>query len=243
MRTTGQLGFGTVATVVTNSDPRWWFQMSEAYSRADLEAMERDELVDAITTLQDDIADAKRTASLAFEAADVLEESVFGEAGSAYGSTQFEQQGAVLEQLQSLQQQVDELQAENQKLRDEIETMKTDVAGQKTSIDTSTKKGLARQIARDEVIRRSTKGIRGGAIDYPDVRDLADRDHGIHLNSGTVYAAFEELEDDWTAMNVKDGEDGPHTPNEQLRCDREKISPALRAASDGAVTNESCLEG
>lgn len=96
-----------------------------------------------------------------------------------------------------------------------------------------TKADLAYHIAQKEGLRVSTKGISGGAVDWPTVRDIADREHDTELHSGTVYTAFDRLAEDWDCFNVNRGGDGPNTKNKVLECTREKITAALRTA----VTN------
>lgn len=86
---------------------------------------------------------------------------------------------------------------------------------------------LATGLAKAKAVRVSTKGLQGGAIDYPDVRDIADRQHDTDLHSGTVYAAFDRLEDRWGCFEVKTGGDGPNTQNKQLRCVRDEIPQSL----------------
>lgn len=93
-----------------------------------------------------------------------------------------------------------------------------------------TKVNLAYEIARDEGVRVSTKSISGGAVDWPTVRDIADREYDTTMNSGTVYAAFDRLADDWACFTVDKGGDGPNTKNKRLICDRDTISESLRAS-------------
>ncbi|WP_114578588.1 hypothetical protein [Saliphagus sp. LR7] len=90
-----------------------------------------------------------------------------------------------------------------------------------------TKVELATDLAKAEAVRVSTKGLQGGAIDYPDVRDIADRQHDTDLHSGTVYDAFDRLKDRWDCFEVKTGGDGPNTQNKQLRCLRDEIPQSL----------------
>lgn len=130
--------------------------------------------------------------------------------------------------LDALEDATDELRVTVADLEDRVEALEADTATRDAApTDPGTKVDLARQVARDEAVRRSTRGIRGGAVDFPTVRDLADRDVGVVLNSGTVYDAFDRLADEWAAFHVEDGEDGPHTQNTQLRCERDAITPAL----------------
>lgn len=86
---------------------------------------------------------------------------------------------------------------------------------------------LATTIAKQESVRVSTKGLRGGAIDYPAVRDIADRQYDTELNSGTVYTAFDRLERQYDCFHVTDGQRGPNSKNKQLRAERDEIPRAL----------------
>lgn len=98
-----------------------------------------------------------------------------------------------------------------------------DQAGQRPS----TKKEVAESIIQSEAVRVANKGIRGGAIDYPTIRDIAERQSETVLNSGTVYTAFDDLAAKWECFEVQNGGDGPNTQNKHLRVERETIPPAL----------------
>ena len=136
-----------------------------------------------------------------------------------------------LDEFEAQAERLEELEAENEELRERVSKLEGDVAQSKSSTTSSqTKVGLAMEVAMDEAVRRCSKGIRGGSVDYRAVRDIADREHGTDLNSGTVYDAFDRLADDWAAFHVKEGQDGPNTDNKQLRCNKEAISPALEEA-------------
>lgn len=87
--------------------------------------------------------------------------------------------------------------------------------------DQLTKIELAKEIARYEAVRIRRKGQSGGAVDYPTVREIAARQHDTDLHSSTVYDAFDRVADEWPCLSVRDGGDGPHSKNKQLRCDRE----------------------
>lgn len=131
-----------------------------------------------------------------------------------------------VEQLKRDIQRVEKERAEDRKRMDRLERE----LGQEKAKTPDSKVGLAMQISRDEAVRVSRKGLKGGSIDWPEVKGIADRQHGVDLNSGTVYDAWDNLEQEWDAFHVRDGEDGPNTKNKQLACDRDAITPALEHA-------------
>ena len=107
----------------------------------------------------------------------------------------------------------------------------------------STKKELAEFIIQSEAVRVANKGIRGGAIDYPTIRDIAERQQDTVLNSGTVYTAFDDLAAKWECFEVQSGGDGPNTKNKHLRVDRETIPPALENLAESTSAEESVRRG
>lgn len=133
------------------------------------------------------------------------------------------------ETVQSLKKTVEQVQADRAQDRKRMDRLEREL-GQTKAETPDSKVGLAMQISRNEAVRVSRKGLSGGAIDWPTVRDIADRQHDIDLNSGTVYDAWDRPEEEWDAFHVRDGEDGPNTKNKQLACDRDAITPALEHA-------------
>lgn len=201
--------------------------MPNGYSRAELEAMDRDELIEVIVDLSARVDDLETQATLDGMEVAAVRRLLAGASGYRDQDVDITDISSI-EMADAVVDSLTEATEELQELRDRMDQLESDVAASKTPDRGSrTKVVLAMEVARDEAVRRSKKGLRGGQVDYPTVRDIADREEGVELNSGTVYDAFDRLENEWSAFHVKAGEDGPNTPNKQLRCDRDEISPAL----------------
>jgi hypothetical protein len=123
---------------------------------------------------------------------------------------------------------------------DSLEGHVTDNGGGRKS---ATKQDHAETIARNEGVRVADQGLRGGAIDYPTIRDIAERQYDTTLHSGTVYAAFDELAKKWECFSVHDGGDGPNTKNKHLRVERDEIPPALENLATEGPAGESVSRG
>lgn len=132
--------------------------------------------------------------------------------------------------ISQLEQQLDSDDLEE--IESRVEMLEQDIASRATADggENMTKKELAKQISMQEALRRAEKAISGGAVDWPTVRDIADRQYQTDLNSGTVYAAWEDLVDQWTAFDNERGEVGPHGKNRRLFVNTEDVTPSLRKA-------------
>lgn len=135
---------------------------------------------------------------------------------------------AVKRQTDGLEQtvgRVDDLETRVQQLEQDVATRATADGGENMS-----KKAVAKQVSMQEAVRRAEKGLAGGMVDWPTVRDIADRQYHTDLNSTTVYDAWTDLTSEWTAFDEQRGDPGPHGENRRLTVEREAITPSLRRA-------------
>lgn len=138
--------------------------------------------------------------------------------------------------INSAERRISELEARVQELEEidsRVQMLEQDVAHAHSADggEEFTKKELAKAISRNEAVRRAGKGIYGGAVDYPTVRDIADRDYGERLETSTVYDAWDTLASEWSAFSFQRGESGPHSEPNKLTIEADRISPSLQEAS------------
>lgn len=139
--------------------------------------------------------------------------------------------------LESVKRQTDAIDQAGDRIADleaRVQQLEQDVATRATADggETMSKKAVAKQVSMQEAVRRAEKGLAGGMVDWPTVRDIADRQYHTDLNSTTVYDAWTDLTSDWTAFNEERGQPGPHGSNRRLTVEKEAITPSLRRACE-----------
>jgi len=119
----------------------------------------------------------------------------------------------------------------------QVDALRSEVADARRNGGATTKKELVERVARDEGVRVSRQGKRGGTVDAPAVREIVERQYDVTVRLGTVHDGFESLEERYECFAVRTGEPGPNTRNTQLQCERGEITAHLRNAVENSQQN------
>jgi len=183
--------------------------MSAGLSRAELEAMNHDELIDTILDLQSTVEDLE----LRVEAL-----------GNGLETANDERE-AILKRL-------DDIEAENQRLRDDLADATATAQGAYKAANAGrhgdkSKCQLARDLTRNVLVQRAAgnSAAQDRKVTIAKVQELAEDGHGVDLKWQTVRDAWDSLQEDWPQFyeTAKDG-------SQALSVRPSNVTPALAKA-------------
>lgn len=202
--------------------------MSSPPSRAEFEAMDREELVKSVAELSESLEEMQATVDLLKESVwEHLEEDIYGKYGAGAGSVEIEEYGSLVEWMEFLEQENERLRKENEQLRDRIDDAEATAKGAYTVASSGkngekTKTQVAEEITRNLLVKKVYNDC--PASDRPvtitDIQDKAEPDYT--LKWATVRNAFDNLREDWPQFY-----DTKNDGQQALSIRPSKITPAL----------------